>query len=128
VKFFLDNMISPKFAKALTALDKEVTCLRYYFPENTPDEIWVRELGHNHWPLVTVDKHVRTRPLERHALKQANVTTFFLCPFFAKLYFWPQAVWLVKYWPRFEDVAKNMTRGICFSVQQSGKMTPLPPV
>lgn len=121
-------MIPFKIAKALTALEKNVSSLREHFPENTPDVDWLRELGHNGWPFITVDKRIRTRPLERHEFKQANVTSFFLTSFFPKMQFWDQAVWLIKYWPRFENMANQVTRGSCFSVQQNGKMTPFSPV
>ncbi|KKK48573.1 hypothetical protein LCGC14_3143780, partial [marine sediment metagenome] len=36
MRFFLDNMISPKFATALRAVDKDVVALRDLYAAHTP--------------------------------------------------------------------------------------------
>jgi len=120
-------MISHRFAKALVALDKDVVSLREYFEPSTPDIVWLEELGRKGWPLITADKRIRSRPQERAILKSAHLTTFFLGRFFLKMHYWDQAVWLIRRWPRIEETARSFTRSVHFSVQQSGKMTPLPP-
>lgn len=128
MKFFLDNMISHRFAEALRALGKDVVALREEFPQNTTDTTWLAELGGHGWALVTVDRHIRSRPLERAALRDAQITAFFLCPFWSKLPYWDQAVWIVRRWPKFELIAATLTRGTHVNVQQNGTMRPLPPV
>jgi len=126
VTFFLDNMISPKFAKALRALGEDVYALRERFAEDTSDEEWLRRIGGEGWPLVTADKHILSRPHELQALKEAEVTTFFLGPFFAtKTQFWDQAVWLIRNWPKLRQTAQTFKKGSCFSVSQRGKLRSL---
>ena len=121
---FLDNMISPCFAKALTALGENVRALRDEFPRETPDTVWLESLGERGWPLITLDRRILSRPQELLALRQAGVMAFFLGPFFAKAPFWDQAVWLIRHWPSFRNVTAALAKGTCFTVQQNGRMTP----
>ena len=58
----------------------------------------------------------------------ARVTGFFVCPFFLKREEWDQAVWLIRTWPKFEQMAELVPGGTCLSVQQNGKMRFLPQV
>lgn len=128
MRFFLDNMISPKFAHALQAVGKDVHALREKFPEETPDEVWIQEIGREGWVLLTVDRHIRTRPLERLALSKAGIISLFLGPFFLKGSFplWEQFVWLVRHWSRIEATAGGLAKGTCMALVQNGKMHPLP--
>jgi hypothetical protein len=127
VKFFLDNMISPKFARALCAVDRDVTSLRERFPQDTPDEEWLREIAEDYPVLITVDRHIRTRPLEREALSKSGLITLFLGPFFAKhnFRFWNQFVWLVRHWQSIEETARGLAKGSCMLLTQNGKMHPM---
>ena len=119
-------MISHRFAEALHALGKDVTALRYVLPEDASDVELLRKLQADGSVLVTVDQRIRSRPHEREALHAT--TAFFIAPFFLKQKFWAQAVWLIRYWPRLEEVAMAMAGGTCIFVQQNGKMQLLPPV
>jgi hypothetical protein len=125
--FLLDHNLSPRFARALAALGTEVKALRDEFPNDIPDESLLVQLGSRRWHFVTQDKHILTRPQEAAALRQAKVTAFFLGPFFSSLQFWEQAVWLVKHWPRFEEMGRNMSEGTCLMVKNNGKMNPVMP-
>jgi hypothetical protein len=46
------------------------------FPGATVDEIWLTECGARNWIVLMRDKHVRRRPLELSALRNANVAAF----------------------------------------------------
>jgi len=87
VTLLLDNMISPKIARALAALGAEAKALRDEFSADTEDTDLLRQLGSRGWGFVTIDKRILTRPHEAAMLKQAKVTTFFLRPFFGSLRF-----------------------------------------
>jgi len=125
--FLLDNNLSPRFAKALSALGSDVKALREEFPRDIQDVVLLAHLASKGWVLVSEDRHILTRPMEAAALKQARVTAFFLGPFFGSLKFWDQAVWLVKHWPSFEGVARTIDRGMCFVVKHNGKMNAVSP-
>ena len=118
-------MIPPCFAEALRILRQDARALREEFLEDTPDIVWIQELGKRGWPLITVDRRIWSRPQELVALRQAGVTAFFLGPFFSKALFWDQAVWLMRHWPKFRNVTAALVKGACFTVQQNGKMTPM---
>jgi hypothetical protein len=124
--FFLDNMISPHFARALRQVNKEVLALRERFAEDTADEVWLSELAHSASVLLTVDRHIRTRPLERRELRKSGIIALFLGPFFSKLRFWQQFVWLVRNWEKLEQTIAGLARGSCMLVRQNGKMLALP--
>jgi len=124
--FVLDNMIPYRIAGALRELRQDVIALRDEWPENTPDEVWLRELGHRGWPFITADKRIRTRPQQQQVYKSANVTAFFLGPFWGKLQFWGQAVWLITHWPRLTQVTQAFAVSVRYAVRQNGKMYPLP--
>jgi hypothetical protein len=130
MRFFLDNMISPKFARALREVNKDVTALREKFAEETLDEEWIPKLAALSPVLMTLDRHIRTRPLERKVLSDAGITTLFLGPFFSKegFRFWDQFVWLVRRWSVIEETSAGLGKGSCMLVQQNGKMYPLPKV
>jgi len=123
--FLLDNMISPRIAAALKALGEDVRALRDEFPPETSDTQWVESIGKKGWSFITADKRISTRPHQVAALQASKVTGFFLGRFWAKTKFWDQAVWLIRHWPKFKDMASMVTRGTCFTVQQNGRMRPI---
>jgi len=47
-----------------------------HFPKGTLDEIWLTEAGRQAWIVLTRDKRIRYRYLERLALKNARVRAF----------------------------------------------------
>jgi hypothetical protein len=49
-----------------------------HFAQNTPDEIWLTEIGKRGWVLLTKDPRIRTNELERRALLDNNVAAFML--------------------------------------------------
>jgi len=48
------------------------------FPPGTPDQEWLREAGQNGWIVLTKDKKIRYRDIERRALEEARVGAFVL--------------------------------------------------
>jgi predicted nuclease of predicted toxin-antitoxin system len=126
VRFYLDNNLSYRFARALTALGDDVRALREEFPENTADVEWIPKIKDKDACLITADKRIITRPHECLILRQANITTFFLGPFFLSLQFWPQAAWIVKHWPTLRTFGDKSARGTCFFVQHNGRMNAIP--
>jgi predicted nuclease of predicted toxin-antitoxin system len=60
----------------LRAAGAEVRRATEHFPRGTEDEVWLREAGKNNWIVLTRDKRIRYRQLERVALQQAGVRVF----------------------------------------------------
>src|SRR5262249_38752192 len=46
------------------------------FPRRTPDEEWLAVCGERRWVVLTRDKHIRRRVLEREALRIHGVGAF----------------------------------------------------
>lgn len=50
--------------------------LTRHLPKGTPDEQWLELAGRNGWVVLTRDKRIRYRQLERLALQAASVRAF----------------------------------------------------
>ena len=46
------------------------------FAQDTPDEEWLTRAGQEGWVVLTKDKLIRKRPIEREALVAAHVRAF----------------------------------------------------
>jgi len=75
--YFFDNSLSFHLAEGLRAFGEQVEWLRGYFPENTPDTIWIPEVAAKGWVALARDKKIRTRAAEMDALVRSGLTIFF---------------------------------------------------
>ncbi len=50
------------------------------FPQDTDDEVWLRESARNGWIVLTRDDRIRYRPGEQRAIVEAGVACFCLNP------------------------------------------------
>jgi predicted nuclease of predicted toxin-antitoxin system len=74
---FLDESLDS--ASVVTALENagaKIKRATKLFPRGTADEIWLEEAGKHDWIVLTRDKRIRYRQLERQSLQQAGVRTF----------------------------------------------------
>lgn len=69
---------SHRLGEALTQLDAPFVALNQHFPQNTPDDVWLKEVGKRHWVVLTRDKHIRRRPNELQAFRDNGVIAFVL--------------------------------------------------
>jgi hypothetical protein len=77
VTFFVDESLdSLSVVSALRDAGASVQRLTDHFPKGTPDEVWLAEAGRNGWVVLTRDKRIRYRQLERLALQAARVRAF----------------------------------------------------
>lgn len=133
MKFFFDNNISPRIARALRELvegEHEVCHLRDRFKPNSPDPEWISQLGREGgWILITGDLRIRRRTAERLALNQARLTSFFMAKGFAPTpneragnsdWFWEQVKWIVQKWPLIVEQARRVEPGAEFIVPKKG--------
>lgn len=47
-----------------------------YFPEDTEDQVWLAEVGKFGWVVLTKDKWIRRRAIERDAFLNAGLRVF----------------------------------------------------
>jgi hypothetical protein len=75
--FFLDESLdSDSVVTALREAGATVERLTAHFRKGAPDETWLAEAGKKNWVVLTRDKRIRYRQLERLALQQAGVRAF----------------------------------------------------
>lgn len=75
--FFLDESLdSLSVVTALREAGATVQRLTDILPKGTPDADWLAKAGENNWVVLTRDKRIRYRQLERLALQSARVRTF----------------------------------------------------
>jgi len=74
---FLDESLdSESIVQALAAAGATVERLTRHFPKGTDDRTWLTLAGSRGWVVLTRDKRIRYRRLERLALQAARVRTF----------------------------------------------------
>ena len=74
---FLDESLdSDSIAKALSEAGAIVERLTKHFPKGTDDQAWLSLAGANRWVVLTRDKRIRYRRLERLALQAAQARAF----------------------------------------------------
>jgi hypothetical protein len=82
VRFFLDNCLAIRHARALNEMVKpqhSFTHLQEKFPPNTKDEDWIRQLGvEGDWIVISGDYRIGKSAHERAAWHQSGLTVFFL--------------------------------------------------
>jgi hypothetical protein len=124
VKFFVDNNISPKVARALNCLvepQHTVTHLKEKFLANTPDVDWMRKLAEeSDWIVVSGDTNISRNPHEVNAWKAAGHTIFFLSPGWTHLERFEQASKLLALFPRITELALKAKRGSAYMVPVRG--------
>jgi hypothetical protein len=77
ITFFIDRSLGAEiFATALRDAGCTVVVHDDRFPANTPDQIWLAEAGRNGWVVVTKDKRIRFRTIEKEAFRAAGVGVF----------------------------------------------------
>jgi hypothetical protein len=120
VKYFFDNCISYRYALMLRALDVDAVALKEQFSEDIKDLALFPRLRGTGVVFITSDTSQSTRLQEARALREAGVTALFLGPFWGKMTFWPQAIWIVSKWERLDGFARNVTPGTCAEIRQNG--------
>jgi predicted nuclease of predicted toxin-antitoxin system len=67
-----------KVATALREVGAEVVIHDDRFPQDAPDETWLKAAGEFNWVVLTKDKNIRYRTREMHALVAHGVRAFVL--------------------------------------------------
>jgi predicted nuclease of predicted toxin-antitoxin system len=79
VVFFLDRSLGKRHvAEALREIGVQVEVHDDHFPPDTEDSRWIAEVSGRGWAIVTKDRRIRYRPLERAAVVAAQARLFAL--------------------------------------------------
>lgn len=77
--YFVDRSLGrKKVPEALRRAGATVEVHDDHFPQSTPDQTWLKEVGRRGWIVLTADRRIRYRSLEREALLAAGVQAFVL--------------------------------------------------
>lgn len=121
MKFFLDNCLSPRYAKSLDILSErdghKVVHLLETFDRQTADIIWIRVLAEEgDWVIVSGDTRILRVPELRAEWLASGLTAFFLEHRWMNVSYWDQASHLVRWWPNILEQARLVERGSGFQV------------
>lgn len=130
MKFFFDNCVSPRLARALHIVLEpdgfEIVCIRDKpgFTARDADEEWLPRLRDDSpdWNVVTADLKIRSNPHRRRAWQQAQLTSFFLEPAWMDLKPLDQLWRFIQRWPEITSAATQCGRGTAHLVPVRGRI------
>ena len=126
MKFFVDNNLSPKVARALNCLvtpKHSVSHLKDRFLPDTSDVEWLDALAkEDGWIILSADTAISRNPHEVEAWKRAGHPIFFFKPKWVKMKLWDQASKLFKVFPDIIALAEHAQEGDQFEVPVRGKI------
>lgn len=77
--FFLDRNLGRTIVPAaLREAGFATEVMDDHFPPDTPDDIWLKEVGNRGWFVVTLDERIRYRTIEQDAVRLFKVGMFLL--------------------------------------------------
>jgi predicted nuclease of predicted toxin-antitoxin system len=126
LRFFVDNNLSPKIARALNCLiepDHEVIHLRDKYKPNIPDPEWMAALATEHqWMIISGDIRIRQNKAELAAWQEAGHTIFFLRSGWTNISPFEQASKIFHVFPDVIELAKRAAEGTGFEITVRGKV------
>jgi hypothetical protein len=126
VKFFFDNNLPLRLAKALNCLvepDHSVIHLRQRFEANTPDVVWLKKLGSEEgWVIVSADTSISRNPHEREAWRESGHPIFAYKHALLNLKLWDQTTRLCHVFPEVIERAERAKPNDFFQIPVTGKL------
>ena len=121
MRFFLDNCLSPRYAKSLDILSERdghsVIHLKDRFERAATDPEWIRGLKtENDWVIVSGDTRIIKTPELKAEWLSSGLTAFFLSTGWMNIGYWPQVSLLIRWWPSILEQARLVERGTGFEV------------
>jgi hypothetical protein len=71
--FFTDRDLGKQFPGILSAAGLKVERFVDHFPDDCPDQVWLREIGKRGWVAITHDGRIRYKPNELAAVVENRV-------------------------------------------------------
>lgn len=125
MKFFIDENLGIQLSNGLKEFGEDTCHLLEHFDSGTSDEIWLQSIGERGWFLITVDKRIRRRPIEKEALVKYKVGAFFLGG--KTMSRWDRIRQIVKIWQKINEIAEKEKRPFAYQVNAHGtEITKLP--
>ena len=132
MNFFLDNCLSPRYAKSLDILSErdgkiKVVHLLDKFERDATDQLWMRTLAkESDWVIVSGDTRIIKSPELKAEWLKSGLTAFFLEHRWMNEPYWGQVAHLVRVWPDILQQARLVEAGNGFQVPfPRGKFKPV---
>lgn len=122
MNFFLDNCLSPRYARSLHVLSERdghsVVHLSEKFERDVTDPTWIRALAasDHDWTIVSGDSRILRTPHLKAVWLESGLTAFFLDQGWMKVPYWEQVAALVRWWPKILEQAGLVEKGAGFEV------------
>jgi predicted nuclease of predicted toxin-antitoxin system len=125
MKFFFDNNLSHRLAKAMNLLEEDefVMHLKDKFRQDEIDEVWLKYVGSNGLVLVTRDQKIRKRRAELIAFRKHSIGAFILTG--KNLGRWQEIKQLIWAWENMKKLAASTQRPFAFQVPPKGNIKSL---
>ncbi len=127
MRFFLDNCIAPRIARALHAAshpNHEVVHLQEKFPPDTADEDWFAQLSEERdWIIISGDAKISRSAHEKQAWLQSKLTVFFLTKGWMNIPPYEQLSKLSHCFPEIVKHCEKASPGSSFNVSVHGKIS-----
>ena len=92
--------------------EHEILHLRARFEPDTPDPVWLRDLGHEgEWVVLSGDVKITRNRDNRKAWLESGLTAFFFGERYPQKRHWQQVGILLKFWPRIKTEAQEHRDG-----------------
>jgi predicted nuclease of predicted toxin-antitoxin system len=127
VTFLFDAHFSPKLCQALETVDIEAHHVRVEFEGRADDVDWIAYAGEREWVIVTCDFNIRTRPVEREALRRSGVSALFVRQ--AAVFQQDarqQVAWFLRQYDQIEDAIRKAAWGTHFEIGVRGSIRRMP--
>jgi hypothetical protein len=118
MRFFFDENLGIQLSNGLKQFGEDTCHLLNVLEPGTPDEVWLQYIGERGWFLITVDRRIRKRPLEKEALKQYKVGAFFLLG--KSMSRWDRIKQLVRAWEKILEIAGREKPPFAYQVSNRG--------
>jgi hypothetical protein len=126
VKFFFDNNLPLRLAKALNCLvepDHSVVHLRQRFRPNTQDVEWLRALGREDgWVIISADTSILKNAHEREAWRESGHPIFAYRHGLLNLKLWDQATRLCHVFPEVIERSERAKPYDFFQIPVTGRL------
>jgi predicted nuclease of predicted toxin-antitoxin system len=79
VTLFIDRSLGKrKLLEALSSAGASAVHHDDLFPQFTPDEVWIQDIAQRGWGILTNDRQIKRRPMERLAVQESGAKLFTL--------------------------------------------------
>ena len=126
MRFFLDNCLSPRYARALRILAEvqgyDIRHLSEKFDRSSPDVVWIPALAaEKDWVIVSGDPRISRNKAERKAWRESRLTAFFFEDKWSNRGYWTQAQDVVAWWPKIVLEARKAKPGAGYLIPVKAK-------